>query len=75
MWLSDSCNVSINKSIPSHLQYTVMGILVWGVSPISQPPKATSYAEMLYNAPGESPFGRNSPSPPVMEPQAAVSLP
>lgn len=52
-----------------------MGTLVWGVSPISLPPKATPYAEMIYNAPGEAPCGRNSPSPPVMEPQAAVSLP
>lgn len=52
-----------------------MGSLVKGVSPINLPPKATPYAEMIYNAPGEAPCDRNSPSPAVMKPQAAASLP
>lgn len=52
-----------------------MGSLVRGVSPINLPPKASSYAEMIYNPPGEAPCGRNSPSPAVMNPQAAASLP
>lgn len=64
----------INRSLLTY-SHAIMGSLVRGVSPINLPPKATPYAEMIYNAPGEAPCGRNSPSPAVMKPQAAAYLP